>query len=350
MTQSGSEGRAAPDPATGSLGNPPVTEVDVAPGRYSRTTILGAMGRRAMALVLLLIVLMFTALSPRFATVSNGQTILELASVLALLAIGQTFVILTGGIDLSVGSVLALCGVVAAKIVQGNPDMFLPAVIGGLGVGLICGLINGSLVAYARVPSFIVTLGMMTSASGLAYYLSNGSPVSNLPKNYLSISTLNLASEGGFQLKIPVVLMVIGFAVAWVILTKTAYGMRTYAVGGNPMASRIAGVRVRWVLVSAYAISSTLAGLAGVILAARVTAGIPATGTGYELDSIAAVVVGGASLSGGVGSIGGTALGLFLIQTLNNGFDMLNISSFVQKMIKGALIVGAVYLTSRRKD
>jgi ribose transport system permease protein len=312
--------------------------------------IRAAVAPKAMAIVLILIVFMFTLLSPRFATVSNGQTILELASVLALLAIGQTFVILTGGIDLSVGSVVALTGVVAAKIVQGNPDMFVPAVVGGIGVGLTCGLINGTLVARFRVPSFIVTLGMMTSASGLAYYISNGSPVSNLPKNYLAISTVNLASEGGFQLKIPVVLMVVAFAIAWLILTRTAYGMRVYAVGGNSMASRIAGVRVNWVLVSAYAVSGTLAGIAGVILAARVTAGIPATGTGYELDSIAAVVVGGASLSGGVGTIGGTALGLFLIQTLNNGFDMLNISSFVQKIIKGALIVGAVYLTSRRRD
>jgi ribose transport system permease protein len=293
---------------------------------------------------------MFTLLSPRFATVSNGQTILELASVLALLAIGQTFVILTGGIDLSVGSIVALSGVVAAKIVQGNPDMFLPAVIGGIVAGLLCGLINGTLVAYARVPAFIVTLGMLTFASGLAYYISNGSPVSNLPKEFLNISTVNLASEGGFQLKIPVVLMVLAFIVAWIILTKTAYGVRLYAVGGNPLASRIAGVRVRWMLVSAYVVSGTLAGTAGTILAARVTAGIAATGTGYELDSIAAVVVGGASLSGGIGTIGGTALGLFLIQTLNNGLDILNISSFVQKMIKGALIVGAVYLTSRRRD
>jgi ribose transport system permease protein len=152
---------------------------------------------------------------------------------------------------------------------------------------------------------------MMTSASGLAYYISNGSPVSNLPKNHLAISTVNLASEGGFQLKIPVVLMVVAFAIAWLILTRTAYGMRVYAVGGHSMASRIAGVRVNWVLVSEYAVSGTLAGIAGVILAARVTAGIPATGTDYELDSIAAVVVGGASLSGGVGTIGGTALGRF---------------------------------------
>jgi ribose transport system permease protein len=311
---------------------------------------MATIGPRAMALVLILIVFMFTLLSPRFATVSNGQTILELASVLALLAIGQTFVILTGGIDLSVGSIVALSGVVAAKIVQGNPDMFLPAVIGGIMAGLLCGLLNGTLVAYARVPAFIVTLGMLTFASGLAYYISNGSPVSNLPKEFLNISTVNLASEGGFQLKIPVVLMVLAFIAAWIILTKTAYGVRLYAVGGNPLASRIAGVRVRWMLVSAYVVSGTLAGTAGTILASRVTAGIAATGTGYELDSIAAVVVGGASLSGGVGTIGGTALGLFLIQTLNNGLDILNISSFVQKMIKGALIVGAVYLTSRRRD
>lgn len=350
MTHSDSEAPGGPEPVMGSPASPTTSKAQGATRGITPSRILGVLGRRAMVAVLIFIVLMFTTLSSRFATVSNGQTILELASVLALLAIGQTFVILTGGIDLSVGSVLALCGVVAAKIVQGNPDMFVPAIIGGLGVGLICGLISGTLVAYARVPSFIVTLGMMTSASGLAYYISNGSPVSNLPKNYLSISTLNLATEGGFQLKIPVVLMVIGFAVAWVVLTKTAYGMRVYAVGGNAMASRIAGVRVRWVLVSAYAISSALAGLAGVILAARVTAGIAATGTGYELDSIAAVVVGGASLSGGIGSIGGTALGLFLIQTLNNGFDIMNISSFVQKIIKGALIVGAVYLSRRKRD
>lgn len=320
------------------------------PSRFSRQSIVAGLSRRAMLFVLILILLMFTAFSPRFATVSNGQTILELASVLALLAIGQTFVILTGGIDLSVGSVVALCGVVAAKIVQGNEDMFIPAVLGGVGVGMLCGLVSGWLVAYMRIPPFIATLGMMTSASGLAYYISNGSPVSNLPKNYLSVATLNLATEGGFQLKIPVVLMVIAFALAWLVLTRTSYGMRIYAVGGNSMASRIAGVRVPWVLVSAYAISATLAGLAGVILASRVTAGIPATGQGYELDSIAAVVVGGASLSGGIGTIGGTALGLFLIQTLNNGFDIMNISSFVQKIIKGALIVGAVYLTSRRRD
>jgi ribose transport system permease protein len=350
VTESGAEIPAVsepiPGPPAGSMGSEP----QPARSRLDMARIRAAVAPKAMAIVLILIVFMFTILSPRFATVSNGQTILELASVLALLAIGQTFVILTGGIDLSVGSVVALTGVVAAKIVQGNPDMFVPAVVGGVGVGLICGLINGTLVARFRVPSFIVTLGMMTSASGLAYYISNGSPVSNLPKNYLAISTVNLASEGGFQLKIPVVLMVIAFAIAWLILTRTAYGMRVYAVGGNSMASRIAGVRVNWVLVSAYAVSGTLAGIAGVILAARVTAGIPATGTGYELDSIAAVVVGGASLSGGVGTIGGTALGLFLIQTLNNGFDMLNISSFVQKIIKGALIVGAVYLTSRRRD
>ena len=350
MTQSGAESTAVTEPVSGQPDSSMGSEPGPSKGGFSVSRMRTALAPKAMALVLILIVFMFTMLSPRFATVSNGQTILELASVLALLAIGQTFVILTGGIDLSVGSVVALTGVVAAKIVQGNPDMFIPAVAGGIGVGLLCGLINGTLVARFRVPSFIVTLGMMTSASGLAYYISNGSPVSNLPKNFLAISTVNLASEGGFQLKIPVVLMVIGFAVAWLILTRTAYGMRIYAVGGNSMASRIAGIRVNWVLVSAYAVSSTLAGVAGVILAARVTAGIPATGTGYELDSIAAVVVGGASLSGGIGTIGGTALGLFLIQTLNNGFDMLNISSFVQKMIKGALIVGAVYLTSRRRD
>lgn len=314
-------------------------------GRLRMSAIVGFLGRGAMAVVLLAILAAFAVTSPRFATMSNAQTILQLASALSLLAMGQTFVILTGGIDLSVGSLVALSGVVAALVVQGNPDMLVPAILAGVGVGLAAGLINGVLVAFARVPSFIVTLGMMTSASGLAYVFSNGSPISNLPDNFLAISSVSVLG-----VQVPILVMVIAFAVLFVVLTRTAYGMRVYAVGGNPTASQIAGVRVPVIYVSVYAISGALAGLAGVILCSRVTAGIPTTGTGYELDSIAAVVVGGTSLIGGRGTLWGTALGLFLIQTLNNGFDILNVSSFVQKIIKGGLIVGAVFVSSRRRD
>ncbi len=307
-------------------------------GMYGRV-LLSALGRRAMIVILLAIIVAFALLSDRFATLSNAQTILQGASALSLLAIGQTLVVLSGGIDLSVGSLVALSGVIASLVVQGNPDMLLPAVLAGVGVGLFAGLVSGLLVAVAGVPPFIVTLGMLTSASGLAYVFSNGSPISGLPENFLAIS-----SGSVFGVQIPIIIMVIAFAAFLILLTRTAYGMRLYAVGGNPTASRIAGVRVPVIYVSAYAASGALAGLAGVILASRVTAGIPTTGAGYELDSIAAVVVGGASLLGGRGTLRGTALGLFLIQTLNNGFDILNVTSYVQKIVKGALIVVAVFV------
>lgn len=303
---------------------------------------LQALGRRAMIVILLAVIVAFALLSDRFATLSNAQTILQAASALSLLAMGQTLVILSGGIDLSVGSLVALSGVIAALLVQGNPDMLVPAVLAGVGVGLLGGIVSGLLVAVAEVPPFIVTLGMLTSASGLAYVFSNGSPISGLPDNFLAIS-----SGSVFGIQIPIIIMLVAFAVLLILLTRTAYGMRLYAVGGNPIASRIAGVPVPAIYVSAYAVSGALAGLAGVILASRVTAGIPTTATGYELDSIAAVVVGGASLLGGRGTLWGTVLGLFLIQTLNNGFDILNVTSYVQKLVKGALIVVAVFVDVR---
>lgn len=323
----------------------PVTEAKTSGrrpvGNYG-LALLRALAGRAMIVILLAVIVAFAALSDRFATFSNAQTILQGASALSLLAVGQTLVILSGGIDLSVGSLVALSGVVAALIVQGSPDMLVPAVLAGVGVGLLAGLGSGLLVAIARVPPFIVTLGMMTSASGLAYVFSNGSPISGLPDNFLAISSGSI-----FGLQIPIAIMIVTFAVFLILLTRTAYGMRLYSVGGNPTAARIAGIRVPVIYVSAYAVSGALAGLAGVILASRVTAGIPTTGAGYELDSIAAVVVGGASLLGGRGTLWGTALGLFLIQTLNNGFDILNVTSYVQKIVKGALIVVAVFVDVR---
>jgi ribose transport system permease protein len=293
--------------------------------------------RHSMVVVLLLVMLYFTYESARFATVENLQTIAIAAAPFALIALGQTLVILTGGIDLSVGSVIAVSAMVSAALVQGDPDAIVLGVVAGVLVGLLAGAINGVLVARLDVPPFIATLGMLTAASGAAYAIGGGAPINGLPPAFGDIANTEVAG-----VQVPVIAMVLGIAFFAVLMTRSAYGMRVYAVGGNRVAAEIAGIKTRRVLFSVYAISGLLAGLSGVILASRVISGPPNLGVGYELDAIAAVVIGGASLLGGRGTIWGTALGLLLIQTLNNGLDLLVVPAYWQDVIKGALIVAAV--------
>lgn len=203
--------------------------------------------------------------------------------------------------------------------------------------GLAAGSINGFLVSRVNVPPFIATLGMLTTASGLAYVVGQGAPINGLPQNFGDIANNRILG-----LQIPVLVMIVGIVTLALIMKRTSYGMRVYAVGGNPVAAQIAGVKTTRILFSVYALSGLLAGISGVMLASRVISGPPNLGEGYELDAIAAVVIGGASLLGGRGSILGTALGLFLIQTLNNGLDILVVPAYWQNVIKGALIVAAV--------
>jgi len=293
--------------------------------------------RYAMVIVMLLIIAFFLYRSARFGTPENLTTILIAAAPFALIALGQTLVILTGGIDLSVGSVIAVAAVYGSITAKAFPDNVWLAVVTGMVVGLIAGSINGFVVSVIKVPPFIATLGMLTAASGFAYVAGNGAPITGLPASFSSIANTQILG-----LTLPVILMIVGILGFAVIMRRTAYGMRVYAVGGNPGAAQIAGVKVGRTLFSVYAISGVLAGLSGVMLASRVTLGAPNLGQGYELDAIAAVVIGGASLLGGRGSIWGTALGLLLIQTLNNGLDILTVPAYWQDVIKGALIVTAV--------
>lgn len=293
--------------------------------------------RHAMVAVMLLVVAFFLYRSARFGTLDNFGSILIAAAPFALIALGQTLVILTGGIDLSVGSLIAASSMAAALTAKQNPDNILLPVIAAILVGLLGGAINGFVVSRMNVPPFIATLGMLTAASGVAYVLGNGAPINGLPSSFGSIANTQI-----FGLTVPVLLMIvciIGFAV---LMKRTSYGLRVYAVGGNRQAAEIAGVRSRGILFSVYAISGTLAGLSGLMLASRVVSGAPNLGQGYELDAIAAVVIGGASLLGGRGTILGTAIGLLLIQTLNNGLDLLLVPSYWQDVIKGVLIVLAV--------
>jgi len=293
--------------------------------------------RNAMVVVMLFVIAFFLYRSARFGTTDNMVTILIAAAPFALIALGQTLVILTGGIDLSVGSVIAASAMASALTAKNYPDQLWLALVVAVLVGFVAGAINGIVVSWINVPPFIATLGMLTLASGAAYVIGDGAPINGLPAGFGSFANTEVLG-----LKIPVLLMIIciiGFAV---LMKRTAYGMRVYAVGGNRLAAEIAGIKTRRTLFSVYTISGVLAGISGLMLASRVISGAPNLGAGYELDAIAAVVIGGASLLGGRGTVWGTALGLLLIQTLNNGLDLLIVPAYWQDVIKGVLIVAAV--------
>ncbi len=316
--------------------------------RFSRAWWAALALRNAMFIVVVLVICYFSYKSLRFSSVDNLITILIAAAPFALIALGQTVVILTGGIDLSVGSVIAMSAMSAALVAKNNPGQVWMTVLTALVVGLAAGAVNGFFVSMVNVPPFIATLGMLTAGSGVAYAIGGGAPINGLPAEFGNIANKTI---GGLQ--IPVIVMIIGIIALAVVMKRTAYGMRVYAVGGNRAAAEIAGVNARRILFSVYAISGVLAGLSGVMLASRVISGPPNLGQGYELDAIAAVVIGGASLMGGRGSVWGTALGLILIQTLNNGLDILLVPSYFQDVIKGVLIVFAVAVdvwTSRRRQ
>lgn len=334
---------AAPTaPAPGRPADPASTK------RFSGPWIRELLIRHAMVVVMALVIAYFSYRSARFGTLDNWQTIAIAAAPFALIALGQTLVILTGGIDLSVGSVIAVSAMAAAITVKDHPERLVLAVAVAVLVGLLAGAINGFLVSRLNVPPFIATLGMLTAASGMAYVVGNGAPINGLPPNFGAIANTQILG-----IEVPVLVMIVGIVVLAVLMARTPFGMRVYAVGGNRVAAELAGIKVRRILFSVYAISGALAGLSGVILASRVISGPPNLGAGYELDAIAAVVIGGASLMGGRGTVWGTALGLLLIQTLNNGLDLLVVPAFWQKVIKGVLIVTAVAVdvwASRRRS
>ncbi len=284
-----------------------------------------------------------TVRTPAFLTTANLINVARQVSINGILAVGVTFVLLTGGVDLSLGSVVALAGVVAASFA--HPDSYpvmVPVAIGIL-AGTACGATNGLVVTRGGVAPFIATLGMMTVARGLALVASGGKPVSNMSPEMTRMA-------GDFLgIPIPVLVLAAVSLASWMILANLRLGRYLYAVGGNEMAARAAGISVGGVKLFAYTFCGALAGLAGVVLAARITTGQPNAAVAYELDAIAAAVIGGTSLSGGVGGIGGTLLGTLLMGVINNGLDLEGVSSYYQQIIKGVIIVGAVWLDRRQK-
>lgn len=270
--------------------------------------------------------------SPTFRTAENAINILRQVAVNGIIAIGMTFVIMTGGIDLTVGSLIAVSGVVTGSLLVANPSNVVFAVLAGIVVCGLFGAMNGAFVAYSGVPPFVATLAGMTIARGFAYVYSNGKPYT-------------LASEGfrvigkGYA---PIVIFLAILLISYIILSKTKFGRYIYATGGNQKAAMASGVKVKKVLIWVYIMSGVLAGISGIVLASRTNSGQPAVGVGYETDAIAAAVIGGTSMTGGIGTIGGTLIGILIIGTLNNGLNLLDVSSYYQQIIKGAIILAAV--------
>ncbi len=292
-----------------------------------------------ISFVLLCIAL--SLLSDRFLTVSNGVNVLRQITVNGIIAVGMTYVILIGDIDLSVGSVLALTSVVTADLLQkGVP---VPAALGlGIGLGMALGAVNGWITVRFQVPSFITTLGMLTAARGMALTYTQGRPITGLPDGFRF-----LGRGEPLGIPMPILLAALVFAAAWVMLRRTRHGEYLYAMGNNPVAARLVGIHTGRYRVLVFTLSGGLSALAGLILTARLDSAQPTAGVAFELDAIAAVVLGGTRFTGGVGGLGGTLLGALIIGVLDNGINLLNISPLYEQIVKGAVIALALLIHRR---
>jgi ribose transport system permease protein len=285
---------------------------------------------------LLTLCVILWAATPHFLTVSNLLNVLEQTALNAVVAVGMTFVIISAGIDLSVGSVLALAGICLALALEAGVPA--PAAIGiALAVGGACGLVNGLLITLGRLPPFIATLGMMSVARGVALMLAEGRPISGFSEGFRAIAT-----ERVLTIPAPVVITIVIYAVAHFVLTRTVFGRTTYAIGGNEEAARLSGVQVRFHKTAVYGVAGLTSAAAAVVLTARLNSAQPTAGTMYELDAIAATVIGGSSLLGGEGTVTGTLIGALIMGVLRNGLNLLNVSSFLQQVVIGVVIIGAV--------
>ncbi|MDR0568705.1 MAG: ABC transporter permease [Spirochaetaceae bacterium] len=290
--------------------------------------------------------LAFTLLSPYFFSPNNLLTVATQTAVIAIIAIGQTYVLITGGIDLAIGSNMALAGMFAALCMRAGVPVPL-AVLAGAATGVVSGAASGALIAYAKIPPFIATLGLMTVCRGIALTVTGAIPVSNLPKSFTVWGT-------GDTLGIPnpVISMVLLTAVFGFILGKTKLGRHIYATGSNYEAARLSGINTKHTLMAVYMFSGFLAAIAGLIMAARIISAQPSAGDGYELDAVASSVIGGTSTMGGEGAVAGTFIGAFVIGVLRNGLNLIGVSPFIQKIVIGVVIVASVFLdkVQRKND
>jgi len=308
-----------------------------------------------MFIALLILIIFLSIVSPEFLTLTNFMNVMIAESTRGILALGVGIVIITKGIDLSVGAIVALSSVVSASLLQqsdyssklllGIPTMpLIVGVLAGIIAGLLVGVFNGTMVAYRKVPPFIATLGGCTIARGLAYVYTNAYPIPMLSKTFVKLGQGMLG-----PVAYVVIIFIICIVITGIILHLTCYGKSLYAIGGNENAAKVAGIKVEKNIVLAYSFCGALAGLAGTLLAGRSGAGAASLGSGYELDAIAAATIGGVSQSGGVGSIGGIIVGIFILGFMNNGLLLLGVSPYMQDIIKGIIIVLAVMFDTRKE-
>lgn len=301
--------------------------------------------RLAPLFSLVLLVIFFSFSSPFFFNTENIMTIALQTSVIGIMAIGVTYVIITSGIDLSLGSVVAFSGVVVGLCATYSMPLIV-CVVAGMLAGGLCGCINGFLVTRATIPPFIATLGLMMSVRGINMVMTDGRAI-----YFSDYPMFKMLAQGRLfdVLPYPVFyLLIIALVAAW-ILKKTVIGRYVYAVGSNEVAAHLSGIKVQRVKIFVYAFCGLLTGIAGVILASRLNSGQPTVGVGYELEAIAAVVIGGTSLMGGVGTIGGTIIGAFIMSVLKNGLNLMGVSQFWQMVAMGIVVIAAVYLDTLRK-
>ncbi|MCB2177998.1 MAG: ABC transporter permease [Actinomycetales bacterium] len=315
----------------------------------------GELARKYLIILILigLIVLLTIFTGGSFIKTQNLINVVRQVSAIGIIACGMTFVIITLGIDLSVGATVAVAAVVSASLAQTDqasvikfPGLDLPVVVAvaaALGVGALLGLLNGLLITKARIAPFIATLGGFTAYRGIAYIYSDGRPISTLKDGF------NWFGQGDvLGIPVPIILFALVAVIASILLNRTRFGRYTYAIGGNDQAARVSGINIDRVRLGIYTFVGLLAGLAGLILAARIGSGNPTLGTQMELDVIAATVIGGTSFVGGIGTIWGSVVGALIIGTINNGLDLLNVSPFWQMVVKGAIIVVAIIIDERK--
>lgn len=299
--------------------------------------------RRYQSIIALVIFSIIIALmNDRFMTFSNIMNILRQTSINSIIAAGMTFVILTGGIDLSVGSTLAFSGAIAAMLIGKGINPMI-AVLAALAIGTAIGMLNGVIIAKGKLQPFIVTLATMTVFRGATLVFTNGKPIST---GYEANAEIYSQIGNGYigAIPIPIIIMVLVFALGYYVLTQTTLGRYVYALGGNEEATKLSGVKTNKVKIIVFGISGFFAALAGIIITARLSSAQPTAGQGYELDAIAAVVLGGTSLAGGLGSIMGTVTGALIIGILNNALNLMNVSSYYQLLVKGIVILVAVLI------
>jgi ribose transport system permease protein len=316
----------------------PRREEETVPSSYlSRAA--DVLRRLSVLVILAALCVFFAALSKNFITVANALTVALQTSIVALVAIGMTFALIGGGIDLSVGSVVALTGALSAGLAVRSGLGTYPAILIALAAGTSLGALSGALVVWGNVPPFIATLAMMAAARGLTLVYTQGRPIAGMDDAFKFWGTGTLG-----PVPMPVVVLAVVAVVGYFLLAHTRLGLHIYAVGGIEETARLAGIRTQWVKLTVYMVSGFTASVTGVLMTARLWSAQPNIGTGLELDAITAAVLGGTSLFGGVGGIGGTLVGAFIIGVLSNGLNLVSVPSYNQQVIKGLVFIVAVLL------